>query len=506
MMAKARKTSLTNIELLARQYGEERWREVIRLFVAMVPRSLFESFMKKVIAAGRLSGRHDLTSICLREAAQPSEQPFKEALRFANQRYEALQALLVLRDLNPEPMRRLAEELAEQPEKLFGIPVSDLAAPERELAARLLGTEVMTPAPQISAGSDKPWVFISYSARDRAAVNWLRAELEKAGVRVWQDAREVKPGDVITKRIEEGLTACSHFLPVMSPNFQISRWTQFEENLAWQREVEEGRIVVVPVLLRGEVRVLPLRYRARRFIDLRKDIEAGIAELIKLLHGPVAPSNVRINPVDGSELVLVPAGSFEAGGKEFKENLPREMNLPSFYLARYPVTNAQYKKYLAANPRASKPDYWDAERYNQPEQPVVGVSAEDAEGYCKWVGLRLPTEWEWEKGARGTDGSPYPWGEEKPTKERANFTNNVGRPTPVGSYPGGASPYGLMDMAGNVWEWTASIYRRDKDGTEWRTLRGGSFEVVAVYLHAAFRPASRGDGRASVGFRCAQDP
>ena len=117
-------------------------------------------------------------------------------------------------------------------------------------------------------------------------MTWLRAELEKAGVRVWQDAREVKPGDVITKSIEEGLTvACSHFLPVMSPAFQASRWTHFEENLAWQREVEEGRIVVVPVLLRGEARGLPLRYRGRKFIDLRKNKEFAIEKLIKSLPG-----------------------------------------------------------------------------------------------------------------------------------------------------------------------------------------------------------------------------
>jgi len=506
-VTKSVKKSLTNLKVLAREYGEDRWREVIRLFVAMAPRSLFEAFMKEVIASGRLAGRHDLTSLCLREAQQPSEEPFKEALRHPAQRYDALQALTILRELTPEPMRRFAEEVANQPEKLFGVTPSALSERERELATRLLGPAISVAVPPLPPLPVRPLVFMSYAARDRTAVIRIRAALEKAGVRVWQDTAEVKPGDVIAKRIEEGLTTCTHFLPVMSPNFQISRWTQFEENLAWLREMEEGRIVVVPVLLRGEARGLPLRYRGRKFIDLRKNKESAIEELIKSLQGPVAPSNVRINPIDGSELVLVPAGVFKAGDAEVDDNKPREIKLPAFYLARNLVTNAQYKKYLAAIPQASKPDYWDDERYNQPEQPVVGVSAEDAEGYCKWAGFRLPTEWKWEKGARGTDGRRYPWGEPTPTKDRANFNMNVGQSTPVGSFPKGASPYGLMDMAGNVWEWTASIYRKDKDGTEWRTLRGGSFVSGAGPLRAACRFATlAGYHSRDVGFRCAQDP
>lgn len=504
-MAQARKKSPSNIDVLARQYGEERWREVIRLFVAMAPRSLFETFMTEVIANGRLRGRHDVTSVCLREAAQPSEVPFKAALASPEQRYEALQALTVLRDLNPEPMRRLAQEFAAQPKKLFGVPVSHLSVPERELAGRLFGIaeaatshRPVTPRNQLS-------VFISYSNRDRAAVDWLRAELDKADIGVWHDTAEVKPGDVISKQIESGITSCSHFLPIMSPNFRASRWTEFEEDLAWQRALDEGRMVIVPILLGGEIRSLPARYRSRRFIDLRKDRVAGVAELIRSLRAPATPANIRINPIDGSELVLIPAGTFKVGDRKFKDNPPREMELPAFYLSRNLVTNAQYKKYLTDDSKAEKPLYWDDERFNQPEQPVVGVSAIDAEGYCKWAGrLRLPTEWEWEKGARGTDGRGYPWGEQTPTKELANFGMNVGQTTPVGSFPKGASPYGLMDMAGNVWEWTDSRYR---DGSVARTLRGGSFGSFAAYLRAAYRIDLPPDHRYDhIGFRCAQDP
>lgn len=255
--------------------------------------------------------------------------------------------------------------------------------------------------------------------------------------------------------------------------------------------------------------------RLKRAADegLSPEVKALATELLTTLGMKVKAARdkktglekIRINAIDGTELVLVSAGKFKAGSTEFKANPPGEKDLPSFYLARYLVTNAQYKKYLAANPRARKPEYWDNERFNQPEQPVVGVSAEEAEAYCQWAGLRFPTEWEWEKGARGTDGRPYPWGaKEKPTKELANFGMNVGHPTPVGSYPKGASPYGLMDMAGNVWEWTASTYN---EGETWRTLRGGSFFYGADFLRAAYRGDFHPVGRDhDVGFRCAQDP
>ena len=86
---------------------------------------------------------------------------------------------------------------------------------------------------------------------------------------------------------------------------------------------------------------------------------------------------------------------------------------------------------------------------------MVNVSWEDAQAFCQWAGVRLPSEAEWEKAARGTDGRIYPWGDQSPTKELCNFGGNIGDTTPVDRYPGGASPFGVLDMSGNVWEWTA---------------------------------------------------
>src|SRR5690606_17447059 len=129
--------------------------------------------------------------------------------------------------------------------------------------------------------------------------------------------------------------------------------------------------------------------------------------------------------------------------------------------------------------------------------PVVNVTWHDALAFCQWAGVRLPTEAEWEKAARGTDGRIWPWGGNEPTDKLCNFNMNVGDTTPVGAYPAGASPYGCLDMAGNVWEWTISLWGKDankpdygypydpNDGREApdapdavrRTLRGGSWFV-----------------------------
>jgi formylglycine-generating enzyme required for sulfatase activity len=207
------------------------------------------------------------------------------------------------------------------------------------------------------------------------------------------------------------------------------------------------------------------------------------------------------------ERVLVPAGPFVQGsthGADDERPVARR-RLPAFRIDRTEVTRAMYARCVAARRCMAVP----GDLVSEPDLPMTRVSWNEARSYCTYAGGRLPTEAEWEKAARGPDGREFPWGEEADCG-RANWGNfdgegpcagkNPGRPVPVGRYPAGASPYGLHDMAGNVWEWVEDKY--DQDPTR-RVVRGGSCCSYFVAPRAANRNAWAPDHRdGDLGFRC----
>lgn len=198
------------------------------------------------------------------------------------------------------------------------------------------------------------------------------------------------------------------------------------------------------------------------------------------------------------ELCLVPAGGFLMGspeGEGHSDEYPQHtVHLDVYYIGRYPVTNAEYARFLSQTGRVT-PDGSGSYEWvggtpprGKGQHPVVIVSWHDAAAYCRWPGLFLPTEAEWEKAARGTDGRRYPRGDQDPTDRLCNFNDNVGGTTPVGTYsPQGNSPYGCGDMASNVLEWCADRYAKgyyaqspDENPTrpssgKQRVFRGGSW-------------------------------
>jgi formylglycine-generating enzyme required for sulfatase activity len=232
--------------------------------------------------------------------------------------------------------------------------------------------------------------------------------------------------------------------------------------------------------------------------------------------------------LDDDNWVTIPGGTFwmgaqnnDPGARNYdpvahdEEGPVRQVTVAPFRLRRYPVTVAEYERFVDAGGYGNReywaaggfgkfqpPEKWEDQR-RYPNRPVVGVSWYEAAAYCAWFGARLPTEAEWERAARGpVRGSKawrYPWGDDSPDATRANYDNGPGHPTPVGLYPEGRSAEGVHDLAGNVWEWTNDRY---DEGT--KVLRGGSWFYVPEYLRVSVRGRNEPSFRnVVIGFRCA---
>jgi len=222
---------------------------------------------------------------------------------------------------------------------------------------------------------------------------------------------------------------------------------------------------------------------------------------------PSAPSQMgrELTGKDGAPMLLVPAGEFLYGDNN------QRMTLPAFYMDKYELTTSRYAKFLQEAGRR-KPHKWEeVSQVSDGNRPVIGVTWHDADAYCRQYGKRLPTEQEWEKAARGTDGRKYPWGNEEPTSQHAKYEldgnrvpswNGYATLATVESYESGRSPYGMYHMAGNVWEWTSSDYDSARN-----VIRGGSWYNEAHVMPSTVRRGVRPDiwDTTQFGFRCAQD-
>jgi formylglycine-generating enzyme required for sulfatase activity len=216
--------------------------------------------------------------------------------------------------------------------------------------------------------------------------------------------------------------------------------------------------------------------------------------------------------------VKIPAGDFVMGNpKTERQPLEHQVYVSEFLMDKMTVTWRQYKKFAGASGSPLPPEpFWGT----HDDHPVVFVSWEDGRGYCEWVGGRLATEAEREKAARGTDKRMYPWGNEPPDAERAVHRRSWGfaATDPVGAHPSGASPYGILDIAGNVWEWCMDWYdkdyysvspRRDPKGPTQgiaHVVRGGSWDSRPDVLSSSCRSfGSIGYREGDFGFRCAMN-
>ncbi|TEU10577.1 MAG: formylglycine-generating enzyme family protein [Anaerolineales bacterium] len=241
------------------------------------------------------------------------------------------------------------------------------------------------------------------------------------------------------------------------------------------------------------------------------------------------------------EMVLIPAGEFLMGSDpsldqdaDDDKQPQHTLYLPDYYLAKTPVTNAQYAAFVQAIGH-KQPKHWEDGKppRGKEEHPVVEVSWHDAIAYCHWLAevtgksYCLPSEAEWEKGARGSDGRIYPWGNRWDAERCNSKEGGKGDTTLVGAYPEGASPYGLLDMAGNVWEWTRSLWRKNQEKPSFkspydsaggredldaldsipRVLRGGAFSHDECFVRCACRSKLNPDiPYENIGFRVVMAP
>lgn len=271
---------------------------------------------------------------------------------------------------------------------------------------------------------------------------------------------------------------------------------------------------------------------------MRKDVCLFFIALLFTVATVCNQPSFSSEPPDG--MVLIPAGDFLMGTDSQLANADQKplhnVYLDAFYIDIHEVTNAQYEEFILAGGYTNK-EYWTATGWDfiqkhqivtplqygensvstEPDHPVIGVSWYEANAYATWLGKRLPTEAEWEKAARGTKRNFYPWGNEMDFT-RLNYFPHAKKILTVGSFPDGASAYGLLDMAGSVWEWTADWYSdrcysqsmrknpKGPDDGKFRVLRGGAWNSIRLQLKCTYRHYEKENYQSyTTGFRCAKD-
>lgn len=414
------------------------------------------------------------------------------------------------------------------------------------------------PVPRIPSprNRDMNQVFISHAHEDEAFARRIAADLQAEGWSVWMAPDSILPGETWVEAINRGLEESGYYLLVQTPAAASSPWVVTETNVAIH--LEHQRVMRFIPLDVAPSRPPPL-WTAYQNVPFRDNYLRGLEHLLARLNGrPPRPwpangsftdsrsngsknggqeakhfPDRRLHDRSRAELVRVPAGNFLFGAANpdlEHEVRQRAIHLHEFWIGCNPVTNAQFARFVEATRyRTTAEDtgfsrVWADDRWIEVEQaywqrpegprsqiddrlhhPVVCVSWFDAQAYCEWAGLRLPGEKEWEKAARGTDGRAYPWGNEQPRPKHANFDMHHGRTTPPGQFsPVGDSPYGVSDLAGNVWEWTSSWFDTRGGISRTRVVRGGAWCSEATNLCSTYRldvdPMLRFN---TVGFRVA---
>lgn len=366
-------------------------------------------------------------------------------------------------------------------------------------------------------------IFFSHSTHDNEWCRPLVGMLKDADLDVWYDEQGLSGGAAWVQTLQREVQARDVFLLVVSPDYLASHWCQEELQLAIAT-----RRTILPILHRpAPVEGFLL---TRQWVDATNLSGTAAAARVLLALGSVAvfapparPKAIVAAPqivppslaalgflgrtCDGIAVITpplgeVPAGPFLMGTNpalepEWAENEPRQrtVELPAYRIARFPVTVAEYACAVQAG-ALSEPNGW-LTQVTHPDHPVVLISWKRAQDYAGWLAQttgepwRLPTEPEWEKAARGTDGRIFPWGNEWDPRRANTSDGGPGTTSPVGAYPGGVSPYGVFELAGSVNEWcgipASSPQAQPGDDVGKGYLAGGSWNDSPAWARAAHR-------------------
>lgn len=387
-------------------------------------------------------------------------------------------------------------------------------------------------------------IFLSYASQDREQAKAIYLALCEQGHKIFFDRADLPAGEEYHNRIRAAIERSHLFLLLISPNaVDAGSYTLTELTIA-----EKCRARLLPVVLtKPDMERLPASISSVTYLETDGNVTGAVAAEVhriardrwwqRVKKFVVAAAMIAVISAvafyamrnrsqgelvgkDGAPLVAIPPGLFVMG--DDKESPRREVFVDGFMLDKYEVTVARYAVFLKAAGNLKPPDEWEtAHPIGTGDLPVVGVDWQDANGYCRWAGRRLPTEAEWEKAARGADGRKYPWGDDSPSAEHARY----GKPyqnavyqdgvVRVGSYAKGISAFGIHDLAGNVSEWVADWFsetlpRRDlrnpkgpEGGTD-KVVRGGGWydppERITTTKRFHASPSQRSD---DIGFRCA---
>jgi formylglycine-generating enzyme required for sulfatase activity len=396
----------------------------------------------------------------------------------------------------------------------------------------------------------QPRIFVSHAHEDNALCRAFVQALRLAGAEVWYDEHNLGYGD-FAAAIERELLARPIFIPILSPASAVSRWVRRETEAAIHLQGREPERIILPVVAaKADVPLLWVGYKrlagsgdaglspeeaARRVLNTLAQRPAAEAppdggqrraggaadDVTSSSSGPVlaprmAALGFEARILDGVEVIVpplceVPAGEFLMGSNpqhdaeaQVREQPQQTVHLAAYLIGRFPVTVAEYACFVRTGRR--EPEDWQYQLARL-DYPVVNVSWHDAMAYAAWLARvtgqpwRLPTEAEWEKAARWDPAARYariyPWGDRFDRSRCNTRESGIGRTTPVGKYPTGASPCGSQDMAGNVLEWTSSVYkpypytadagRENPASAGRRVLRGGSWGVFPQGARAAVR-------------------